>query len=89
MPDDACHALAPEPWRVSLIAHVPDRNPPNQRGNQPDPVSAIRRNPPIKAHYQQLTARGRPKMVAIVACMRRLLAMLNAIIRTQSPWRDA
>jgi transposase len=52
-------------------------------------LSAIRWNPPIKAHYQQLTARGRPKMVAIVACMRRLLAILNAILRTGQPWRTA
>lgn len=52
-------------------------------------LSAIRWNPVLKAHYRQLTARGRPKKVAIVACMRRLLGMLNAIIRTASPWRAA
>jgi transposase len=52
-------------------------------------LSAIRWNPVLKAHYAQLTARGRPKMVAIVACMRRLLAILNAILRTGQPWRLA
>ena len=52
-------------------------------------LSAIRWNPVLKAHYQQLIRRGRPKKVAIVACMRRLLGMLNAIIRTASPWRAA
>lgn len=52
-------------------------------------LTAIRWNPVIKAHYAQLTARGRPKKVAIVACMRRLLGILNAIIRTASPWQPA
>ncbi len=52
-------------------------------------LSAIRCNPVLKAHHAQLTARGRPKMVAIVACMRRLLAILNAILRTGRPWQTA
>jgi transposase len=52
-------------------------------------LSAIRWNPVLRSHYQQLTARGRPKMVAVVACMRRLLSILNAILRTGSPWRAA
>jgi transposase len=52
-------------------------------------LTAIRWNPVIKAHYTQLTRRGRPKKVAIVACMRRLLGILNAIIRTASPWQTA
>ena len=52
-------------------------------------LTAIRWNPVIKAHYAQLTTRGRPKKVAIIACMRRLLGILNAIIRTASPWQTA
>lgn len=52
-------------------------------------LTAIRWNPVIRAHYTQLTHRGRPKKVAIVACMRRLLGILNAIIRTASPWQIA
>lgn len=52
-------------------------------------LTAIRWNPVIKAHYDQLIARGRPKKVAIVACIRRLLGILNAIIRTASPWQAA
>jgi transposase len=52
-------------------------------------LTAIRWNPVIKAHYAQLTERGRPKKVAIIACMRRLLGILNAIIRTASPWQIA
>ena len=50
---------------------------------------AIRWNPVIKSHYTQLVERGRPKKVAIIACMRRLLGILNAIIRTASPWQTA
>jgi transposase len=38
-------------------------------------------NPVLGAHYVQFTAREWPKKFAIVACMRRLLAILNAIIR--------
>jgi transposase len=52
-------------------------------------LSAIRWNPVLRAHHAQLTARGRPKMVAIAACLRRLLAILNAILRTGQPWRTA
>jgi len=47
---------------------------------------AIRHNPPIKAVYQRLIARGRPKKVAIIACLRQLLTILNAIIRDATPW---
>jgi transposase len=52
-------------------------------------LTAIRWNPVIKAHYRQLVQRGRPKKLAIVACMRRLLGILNAILRTRSPWQTA
>jgi transposase len=41
-------------------------------------LSAIRWNPVLKPHYQQLVARGHPKKVAIPACMRRLLGILGA-----------
>jgi transposase len=52
-------------------------------------LTAIRWNPVLKPHYQQLIARGRPKKVAIVACMRRLLGIINAILRAGTPWKDA
>lgn len=52
-------------------------------------LSAIRWNPVISKHYQSLVDRGRPKKVALVACMRRLLGMLNAIMRTNTPWQCA
>jgi transposase len=52
-------------------------------------LTAIQWNPVLKAHYRQLIERGRPKKVAIIACTRRLLGILNAIIRTASPWQTA
>jgi transposase len=52
-------------------------------------LTAIRWNPVLKAHYAQLVARGRPKEVALIACLRRLLGILNAILRDQKPWQAA
>jgi transposase len=52
-------------------------------------LSAIRCNPVLKAHYRQLVGRGRPKKVAIVACLRRLLTILNAILKAKAPWQTA
>jgi transposase len=40
-------------------------------------LTAVRRNAVLKAHYQQLVARGKPKKVALTACMRKLLTYLN------------
>lgn len=47
---------------------------------------AVRYNPRITAFYTRLTAAGRPKKVALVAAMRKLLTILNAIVRDQRPW---
>jgi transposase len=52
-------------------------------------LAAVRWNPVIKQHYESLVERGRPKKVALVACMRRLLGILNAIIRTKTSWQNA
>ena len=63
-----------------------------QRAQKPgrDGVSAaIRRRSPFRAFYDQLTARGRPKKGALVAVMRKLLTILNAILRDHTPWRHA
>ncbi len=49
---------------------------------------ATRHNPVIRAHYQHLQKVGKRKKVALVACMRKLLCMLNAILREQKPWRN-
>lgn len=51
-------------------------------------VVATRRNPTIRAFYQRLRHAGKPHRVAIVAAMRKLLVILNAILRTQQPWRE-
>jgi transposase len=50
---------------------------------------AIRHNPTLKAFFDQLVARGKPKLVAIVATMRKLLTILNAMMRDQKPWQNA
>lgn len=47
---------------------------------------ATRHNPTIKAFYEQLLAAGKPKKVALVACMRKLLTILNAMIRDRASW---
>lgn len=52
-------------------------------------ISALRSNPVIRTTYQRLVAAGKPKKVAIVACMRKLLTILNAIVRDQTPWNPA
>jgi len=50
-------------------------------------LSAIRYNPVIKAQYDQLVKRGKEKKVAITACMRKMLTILNAMMRDQQPFR--
>jgi transposase len=47
---------------------------------------ATKRNPTIAAFYQRLLAAGKPKKLALVACMRKLLTMLNAMVRTGTAW---
>lgn len=49
-------------------------------------LSASRFNPVIRAFYEQLVARGKLKKVALVACMRKLLTILNSILKHQQPW---
>lgn len=50
---------------------------------------ASRHNPTLKAFRDRLVARGKPKLVAIIATARKLLTILNAILRDQKPWRTA
>lgn len=47
---------------------------------------ATRRNPVIRTFYQRLVAVGKPKKVALVACMRKLLGILNHLLRTRQKW---
>lgn len=48
---------------------------------------ATRYNPKIRAYYQRLVAAGKKKKVALIAAMRKLLVILNAILRDQTTWR--
>ncbi len=50
-------------------------------------LSGIRYNPILKPQYQQLRKRGKEKKVAITACMRKMLTILNAMVRDQQPFR--
>ena len=47
-----------------------------------------RHNPVIRDFYQKLVAAGKPKKVALVACMRKLLVILNAMLKHRSSWGD-
>ncbi len=48
---------------------------------------ATRHNPAIKEFYERLLSAGKPKKVALVACMRKLLTILNALMRDRANWR--
>jgi transposase len=50
---------------------------------------ATRHNPVIRAFYQRLLAKGKLKPVALVACIRKLLVILNAMLRDNKPWQEA
>jgi transposase len=50
--------------------------------------SAVRHNPALKVVYERLVAAGKAKKVALVACMRKLLGILNAVVRDRTPWVD-
>ena len=50
-------------------------------------VTASRCNPVIKAFYERLRAAGKPAKVALTACMRKLLTILNAMLKAKTPWR--
>jgi transposase len=52
-------------------------------------MAAVRHNPVIREFRHRLLAAGKPKMVAMIACMRKLLVILNAIARDQKPWQHA
>lgn len=50
-------------------------------------LSAVRHNPIINAFYMQLKERGKKPKVALTACMRKLIVMLNAMLKNNEPWR--
>lgn len=49
-------------------------------------TTAIRSNPVIRQFYERLKSRGKPHKVAMVACMRKMLTILNAMVRQSTPW---
>ena len=49
---------------------------------------ASRRNPSIAAFYQRLLDAGKAKKVALVACMRKLITILNAMMHTMTVWKS-
>lgn len=52
-------------------------------------VNAIRFNPVIKSFYERLIGAGKRRKQALVACMRKILVILNAMLRTRSSWDPA
>jgi len=48
----------------------------------------VRRNPVLRTFYERLLAAGKPKKVALTACLRKLLTILNAMARTNTTWQD-
>ncbi len=50
-------------------------------------LAATRCNPVIRAHFQQLRERGKAFKVAMVACMHKLLTILNAMVKHETPWQ--
>jgi transposase len=50
-------------------------------------LSAVRCNPVIRAFYQSLLKRGKEKMVALTACMRKMLVMINVMVREGKRWK--
>lgn len=50
-------------------------------------LTAIRWNPVIKAFYARLRAANKPKKLALIACLRRLITIVNAMVKTQQRWQ--
>lgn len=51
-------------------------------------LACVRHNPVVRAAYTRLRSSGKKPKVALVACMRKLLTILNAIARSKQPWRE-
>ena len=49
---------------------------------------ATRHNPQIKEFYERLLGSGKPRKVALMVCMRKLLIILNAMLKNRTPWRS-
>ena len=51
-------------------------------------LAAVRFNDCIRVFYQRLIQAGKPAKVALVACMRKVLTILNAMMRTNTHWQE-
>tara|TARA_R110001599_G_scaffold91341_3_gene239969 strand:+ start:12607 stop:13392 length:786 start_codon:yes stop_codon:yes gene_type:complete len=51
-------------------------------------LSAIQCNPVFKQFYERLKAQGKLPKVALIACMRKMVVMLNTMVKNQEPWRE-
>lgn len=51
-------------------------------------LTAVRCNPAIKTFYQRLVKAGKPHKVALTACMRKLITILNTMVKNKVPWED-
>jgi len=51
-------------------------------------VVAARWNPVSRTFYQRLLAAGKPKKLALTACMRKLVLILNAMLKNNQPWNQ-
>lgn len=49
-------------------------------------ISAVRINEPIKAFYGRLVEKGKPKKVALTACMRKLITIVNSMLKNDKMW---
>ncbi len=67
-----------EQFSLTLLAHLPGLG----------TLSATRCNPVIRDFYQMLLAAGKPKKLALVACMRKMLVILNAMVKTGQAWHS-
>ena len=71
--------------RRPVSNHPPQQpTPPSSRRLQPGPGAPF--DPSLRACYQRLSAAGKPAKVALVACMRKLLVLCNALCRQQTTW---
>ena len=51
-------------------------------------LAAVRHNPQMKRFYERLVGAGKAKMAALIAVARKLVVLLNAILRAKKPWCD-
>ncbi len=51
-------------------------------------LSTVQSNPRFKRDYQRLLGKGKPKKVALVACMRKMITILNVMVKTETLWDE-